>query len=88
MAEKQHLSLRAIAIASAGACALTSSGLSFTGQASQQVGHQDVVKGLRGAQHVAAPSSGFGSSLLPALAGAGVVAAGLAQRTSPCGPPC
>ena len=81
MAEKQHLSLRTIAIASAGACALTS-GLSFTGQASQQVGHQDVVKGLRGAQHVAAPSSGFGSSLLPALAGAGVVAAGLAQRTS------
>ena len=81
MAEKQQLSLRAIAIASAGACALTS-GLSFTSQPSQQVGHQDVVQGLRGAQKVTAPSSGFGSSLLPALAGAGLVTAGLAQRSN------
>ena len=66
MADKQ-MSLRAIAIASAGACALTS-GLSFTGAASQQLGQRDPVR-LRGTQGSA--SKGYGA-ILPTLAGAGV----------------
>eukprot|EP00438_Fugacium_kawagutii_P006601 Skav212980 [mRNA] locus=scaffold423:83733:84500:- [translate_table: standard] len=72
MAEKQQLPLRALALAGAGACAVA--GLSFVGQPSQ-VGHQDV-KGLRGAQGVATPTSGYSS------AGGGVVAAGVSQRAS------
>ena len=78
MAEKQQLPLRAIALG-AGACAVA--GLTFVGQPSQ-VGHQDVVKGLRGAQSVATPTSGYGSAMLPALVGAGAVSAGVAQRAS------
>lgn len=76
MAEKQ-LPLRAIALG-AGACAVA--GLSFVGQPSQ-VGHQDV-KGLRGAQGVATTTSGYSSAVLPALVGAGAVAAGVSQRAS------
>ena len=82
MAEKQQLPLRAIALAGAGMCAVT--GLSFVGQPSQ-VGHQDV-QGLRGAQGVATStrgySCGYGSAMLPAVVGAGALAAGVAQRAS------
>ena len=78
MAEKQQLPLRAIALAGAGMCAVT--GLSFVGQPSQ-VGHQDV-QGLRGAQGVATSTRGYGSAMLPAVVGAGALAAGVAQRAS------
>jgi len=78
MAEKQQLPLRALALAGAGACAVA--GLSFVGQPSQ-VGHQDV-KGLRGAQGVATPSTGYSSTVLPALVGAGALAAAVSQRAS------
>lgn len=77
MAERKQLPLRAIALG-AGACAVA--GLGFVGQSSQ-VGHHDVVKGLRGAQSAATPTSGYGSAMLP-LVGAGAVAAGVAQRAS------
>ena len=76
MADK-HMSLRAIAIASAGACALTS-GLSFTAT-SQPLGQREAVKGLRGAQS-STTSKGSGA-ILPTLAGAGVVTAGLVRSS-------
>ena len=79
MAEKQN-SLRALAIAGVGACAL-SSGLSFvTGQASHQASPQ-VATGLRGAQQTRS-GNGFSSTML-GLAGAGAVTAasmGVSQR--------